>query len=312
MYKIELKNNKNFDAQEGQTIFEASRASGLTLEHSCLAARCKSCIAKVIEGSTEALSDDLVLSPEDRKNGYILTCNTKACTDLKLDIEDLGDVLLSPVKTVPTKIDSIELISPDVVKLVLRTPPNSGIDFLSGQYLNIIKGALKRSYSLANAKRSDGKLEFFIKKYENGLMSQYFFEEAKANDLLRVEGPLGTFFHRKSPLENIVFLGTGTGIAPIKSMLDFFESNPDLVLNKNIYVFNGARYHKDLFWYPQYEGIKVNYIPVLSRQADWAGAKGYVQEVLLAQNLDLTNTQVYACGSNDMIQAAYQLLQTNG
>lgn len=310
--KIQLRNNKIFNADANQTIFEASRVSGLTLAHSCLAARCRSCVAKVLEGCTEKISDDLVLSDEDIKNGYILTCNTRAVSDLKLDIEDL-DNIFSSVKTVPTKIDNLEYINSSVMKVTLRTPPNNRIDFLSGQYLNIIKGSIKRSYSLANTKRNDGKLEFFIKKYENGQMSQYFFEEAKIDDLLRVEGPLGTFFYRKLETESIIFLGTGTGIAPIKSILDDFEGNPSLVKYKKIYVFNGARHQEDLFWRPEYRSIEVKYIPVLSRQhIDWTGPKGYVQEAVVQEKVDLKNSQVYACGSNDMINAAFELLQSNG
>jgi CDP-4-dehydro-6-deoxyglucose reductase len=312
MIKIQLRNNKTFSSDTGQSIFEASKKSGLTLEHSCLAARCRSCVARVLEGRTERLSEDLVLSDEDIKNGYVLTCNSTALSNLKLDIEDLDSVFI-PIKTVPTKIDSIEFMTGSVVRVFLRTPPNNRVDFVSGQYLNIIKGDVKRSYSLANTKRSDGRLEFFIKKYESGQMSQYFFENAKVDDLLRVEGPLGTFFYRKSEIQNIIFLGTGTGIAPIKSILDDFEANPHLVKNKKIYVFNGARHHEDLFWKPEYKSIEVNYIPVLSRQDSvWTGARGYVQEVVVQENIDLSNSQVYACGSNDMINAAFELLQANG
>jgi CDP-4-dehydro-6-deoxyglucose reductase len=108
-------------------------------------------------------------------------------------------------------------------------------------------------------------------------------------------------------------MGTGTGIAPIKSMLDQFEANPKLVKDKNIYVLNGARQQEDLFWKPDYKNFFVRYIAVLSRSANnWTGGKGYVQDVLLQENLDLKNTQVYACGSNNMINSAFEVLTAQG
>lgn len=313
MFKIELKNSKSFICSGDQTIFEAAKIAGLILEHSCLSARCKSCMAKVVEGETIEIGEDLVLSRIDKQKGYILTCNTKPLSDVLLNIDDIDNVDLTHPKTVPSKIDTLEFVNKDVVKLVLRTPPNSSIDFLSGQYVNIIMGSIKRSYSLAAARRSDHKLEFFIKNYKGGVMSNYLFESAKINDVLRLEGPLGTFFYRHSKSKNIVFLATGTGIAPVKSILDQFDGNPDLVANKNIWVLWGARHEEDLFWAPKYQNIKLHFIPVLSRiNPNWEGATGYVQNVLQEHEIDLSDTQVYACGSNDMINSAFKLLAEKG
>ena len=312
MFKISLKNNKTFNCDKDSTIFEAAKQNNINLEHSCLSARCRSCIVKVVSGSTLNKEDELVLTEADRNENFVLSCNAKPTTDLILDIEDLGEITLFEKKIISSKISVIEKLTDDVIKLVLRLPPSSNFNFNSGQYVNIIKGNLTRSYSIANSSDHKNQLEFFIKKYTNGLMSEYFFNEAKINDLLRLEGPIGTFFLRDSSYKNIVFLATGTGIAPIKSILEGLENAHKQYQNKRFWVIVGARYEKDLFWKPNFKNLNIKYIPVLSRKVnDWNGAKGYVQDIALKQQINLETTQVYACGSNNMINSAKELFFKN-
>ena len=310
--KVSLINGKSFECNKNISLFEGAKSAGIILEHSCLSARCKSCLAKVISGETVQIETDLVITDEDRSKGYILTCNTMPISDIKLDIEDIGDITLHEKKILPAKINNIDLISDKIIKLVLRLPPNSNFKFNSGQYVNIIKGNVTRSYSIANCSDGNNKLEFFIKQYQNGLMSEYLFEKAKNNDLLRIEGPLGTFFLRESKFENIVFLATGTGIAPIRSILQGLEKSISHHVNKKFWVIIGARYKEDLFWEPDFKNLNIKYVPVLSKpQNNWSGAKGYVQDIVLNEKIDLENSQVYACGSNDMINSAKELFFKN-
>jgi CDP-4-dehydro-6-deoxyglucose reductase, E3 len=312
MFLIKLKNNKTFTCDKDSTIFEAAKKSNIVLEHSCLSSRCRSCVVKVLSGKTINKEEELVLTEEDKNENFILSCNAKPLSDIELDIEDLGEIKFFEKKIIPSKISVIEKLTDDIIKVILRLPPNSNFNFNSGQYLNIIKGNLTRSYSIANSSDHKNQLEFFIKKYTNGLMSEYFFKEAKINDLLRLEGPLGTFFLRDSTFKNIIFLATGTGIAPIKSILEGLEKSHEQYQNKNLWVFVGARYKEDLFWKPNLDKLNINYIPVLSRQDnDWNGAEGYVQDIVLNQQIDIENSQVYACGSNAMINSAKELFFKN-
>ena len=312
MYKVTLKNNKSFRCDKDTTIFEAAKNNNIILEHSCLSARCRSCIVKVVSGSTIDKEEELVLTEEDKNENFVLSCNAKPTSDLELDIEDLGNILIYEKKIIPSKISVIEKLTDDVLKVTLRIPPNSNFNFNSGQYVNIIKGNLTRSYSIANCSNHNNELEFFIKKYINGLMSEYFFKEAKLNDLLRLEGPIGTFFLRDSSFKNIVFLATGTGIAPIKSILEGLDKSHEQYQNKNFWVIVGARYQEDLFWKPNFKNLNIKYIPVLSRaENDWNGSQGYVQDIVLNQQIDLENSQVYACGSNDMINSGKELCIKN-
>jgi CDP-4-dehydro-6-deoxyglucose reductase len=312
MFQIKLKNNKTFTCDKDSTIFEAAKKSNIVLEHSCLSSRCRSCVVKVLSGKTSNTEEELVLTEEDKNENFVLSCNAKPLSDIELDIEDLGEITLFEKKIIPSKISGIEKLTDDILKIVLRLPPNSNFNFNSGQYVNIIKGNITRSYSIANSSDHKNQLEFFIKNYENGLMSAYLFKEAKINDLLRLEGPIGTFFLRDSSFKNIVFLATGTGIAPIKSILEGLDKSHEQYQNKNFWVIVGARHQEDLFWNPNFKNLNIKYIPVLSRpENDWNGSKGYVQDIVLNQQIDLENTQVYACGSNDMIDSAKELFFKN-
>jgi CDP-4-dehydro-6-deoxyglucose reductase len=316
MYQISLKNGKLFTCEASTTIFDAAKSAGITLEHSCLSARCRSCIVKVSEGTTLDKSDDLVLTTAEKDDNWTLSCNAIPTSDLYLDIEDLGDIRLFDKKIVPAKVQSLRKLNEDVLEVILRLPPNANFGFNSGQYVNIIKGQLKRSYSVANAFQESGILTFYIRKYENGLMSNYWFNEAKENDLLRLEGPLGTFFLRDTQKNNIVFLATGTGIAPVKAILEAVQLDQHKYQDKTFWVFFGSRFLEDEFWNPtQLEMPNVKYIRAVSRHNQMSNPtifNGYVQDALLNNQIDLTDTQVYACGSNEMIKAAKNVCIENG
>ncbi len=313
-YKITLKNGKTFYCGGNSTVLNAAKLAGVELEHSCVKARCRSCVTKVIKGNYRDVIDDMVLSLEEKKN-HLLSCIAVPTSDLILDIEDLNGILRFEKKIVPAKINSLEKLNSSVIEVSLRLPPNTNFGYNPGQYVNISKGSITRSYSISNECTYDGVLKFFIKKYDNGVMSNYWFENAKVNDLLRVEGPLGSFFLRGSDMENIVFMATGTGIAPIKSILENMRKSEKSYSNKNIWLFVGARFENDLFWNPVELGASLNikYIPVLSRASmEWKGEKGYVQNILVKHNIPLAKSQVYACGSNYMIEEAKKLLIENG
>lgn len=313
MFNIYLKNNKSFSCDNHSTIFDAAKKAGIILDHSCLNARCSSCIVKIISGKTINKNEEIILTEKQKKENFVLSCNAKPLSNLKLDVEDLCGIKFYEKKILPAKINSIENINKDVLKIILRLPPNAKFEFNAGQYVNIIKGNLSRAYSIANKPGNNNQLEFIIKKYENGILSKYWFEKSKINDLLRIEGPLGTFFLRDTNYNQIIFLATGTGIAPIKSILENIIENPSKFKKKEFWVFVGMRFIDELLWMPKinYEKTKINFIPVLSRQTDWDGEKGYVQNAVLKQKLELKNSQVYACGSFEMIESAKKLLTEN-
>ena len=313
-HTIRLVNGKQFAAKPDVTLLDAALAAGLTLEHGCRTGRCGSCKTHVTAGQTERIRPDSYLSSSQRQDGWILTCADAARSDGAIEAEDLGALFGISAKTWPARIDLIKLLAPDVCRVVLRLPPNAGLKFLAGQYANIIgRHGPRRSYSMANAPQADGKLEFFIRRVDAGLMSGYWFDEARAGDLLRIDGPHGTFFLRDVAGQDVILLATGTGIAPIKAMLADLASRPAVQLPRTLQLLWGGRVLSDLFWSPDAGLPGLQYTPVLSRaDASWAGARGHVQDVLLRQAPRLDAAQVYACGSPAMLAAAQRSLLAAG
>ena len=312
MFNINLQNDKYFVCNEDETILFAALKENVNLNYSCQDGRCQSCKTKVLKGTSIANKEETGLSLEEKKDGYILTCVRIPTSDLYLEVEDLSEYTLEKTRTIPAKVDSLHQISTDVIALHLRIPPNTNFKYLPGQYVDIVKGDYKRSYSIAN-NGSSANLVFYIKNYPQGRFSQYLFNEAKLNDLLRIEGPFGTFFYRKTQKKNIIFLATGTGIAPVKAMLEEMNSNVADIQDKQIYLFFGGRTQKDLFWKPEFGDLKIDFIPVLSKiDGDWMGEKGYIQDVLISKSIDLSDAIVYACGSENMIKDSNRLLIQHG
>lgn len=313
MLSVTLTNATKFEGQCGKSILESARQQGTALEHSCRTGRCGVCKARVISGETEVLQSEESLSKQDIADGFILTCCREAITDLQLDIEDLGALGNIQTRTLPCRIYSLQPLSDDVVEVVLRTPPASRLEYLPGQYVNMIgKDGLRRSYSIANAPREDGRITLQIRKIRQGKMSQYWFEEAKTNDLLRMEGPLGTFCLRNSNASQLILLATGTGIAPVKAMLEQLATTPEDNTYSHIHLYWGGRTERDIYWQPVFESLPLTFTPVLSRAPDWQGRKGYVQQAFIDNDHDLSNSVVYACGSEAMIHSAHMQLVAAG
>jgi CDP-4-dehydro-6-deoxyglucose reductase len=164
---------------------------------------------------------------------------------------------------------------------------------------------LRRSYSVANAGTVLQQIELHVRQVHVGEMSHYWFDQAKPNDLLRLNGPLGTFVLRDTVGLDLLLLATGTGIAPIKAMVEGLVTAPAARLPRSVTVYWGGRTAPDLYWDPATLAIHHRFVPVLSRaDAGWTGARGHVQQAVLATIPDLGNAAVYACGSYAMIQSA--------
>jgi len=254
------------------------------------------------------------LSAQELAAGWVLTCARAAETDVKLDVEDLGGIQLPQPKTLPCRIAELSRLAPDVLHVKLRLPPGATFSFIPGQYIDVIgPNGIRRSYSLANASFADKWLELHVRAVPGGAMSDYWFHHAKPNDLLRLNGPLGTFFLRESANLDVYFLATGTGMAPVKAMLESLQHVPPDQQPQSVTLLWGGRQPQDFYFNATAIPAKQRLVPVLSRPSEgWAGAKGYVQDVLLSMAPDLTRASVYACGSEAMIQRAKQALSNAG
>ena len=305
---------KRFSAQPGETLLDAAFRSGILLEHSCRTGRCSSCKAQVMTGATIALHDETGLSPAEREAGWILSCVRSATSDVHLDAQDLGALPLFPARTWPCRVQALQRMSANVLIVTLRLPPASEFNFHPGQYVDVIgPGGLRRSYSVANAPSADKLIELHVRQVDGGAMSAYWFDQARVNDLLRLQGPRGTFFLRDMAGTDLVFLATGTGIAPVKAMLDGLRIVPKTEQPASISIYWGGRTREDLYWHPAVTELGLRFVPVLSRaDVTWKGERGYVQNVLLSDRADTSNMLVFACGSDAMIHSANEQLRAAG
>lgn len=319
MPHITLSNGTAFDAEHGVSILDAALAKGIVLEHSCRTGRCGSCKARVTHGQTSALRVPVGLTPQESEHGWVLTCTHEALSDVRLDIEDLSALAGIETRVTPARIDSIERLAEDVVRVQLRLPPRSPFKFLPGQYVDVTSPAgVKRSYSIASAAATPERVELQVRRVDGGQLSAYWFGQARVNDLLRFNGPRGTFFLRPVAGLDLIFLATGTGIAPILSMLQQLADMSADERPRSVTLYWGGRHRADHYLDPRpiYTGMR--YVPVMSRgDADWNGARGHVQDVLaheIAHGIApvLSGSMVYACGSEAMIHGASRLLMELG
>ena len=313
MFSITTTSGVSFPQLEQDTILNAAGKSGVALAYSCRTGRCSTCKCKVISGDTVSLVDEVGLTQKEKDSGWILSCTRSATSNLEIEIDDLGDLILPKPALFPCRVSSIDRVSKHVVRVSLRLPPTSRFNILPGQYVDIIgHSGIRRSYSVANHV-TDNILEFHVGEVDGGCLSDYWFREAKMNDLLRLNGPLGTFFLRSIKDQDVVFLATGTGIAPIKAMIESItllapEEHPN-----SLTVFWGGRTLDDLYFDPSANHKLIRYVPVLSRSAaDWGGQQGYVQDAFLNEDPELSNCVVYACGSEKMIRSSFEILLKSG
>lgn len=315
MPTVLLEQGGSFQTLEDESLLDAALRHGVNLPYSCRTGRCNTCRCRLVEGQTSLRHDELGLTDAEKQAGWILSCARRAVTDVVVQAQDLGMTVLPPRKTMPCRIDALSLCAPDVMRVLLRLPPSSDFAFLPGQYIEIIgPQGLRRSYSIANSTAQGRQLELHIRAVQQGVLSRYWFEQAKVGDLLRLYGPLGTFFMRPAANWDVIFLATGTGIAPVKAMLEaliLVEGVPQQI--RSVSVYWGGRTLSDLYWpgLSDYNGIR--YVPVLSRaDASWPGERGHVQDCALQDFVRFDQTVVYACGSEAMIRSAFSALSQAG
>ena len=291
--------NKIFPFIEGMTILDSAIDNGINFAYSCKTGRCGICKTTLIKGEIEEIRNQTALIGGTNKEFLSCCCIPK--TDITIDAKDLS--VLRDIKKVlvPAKINTLELLSKDIIKIDLRLPPVNSLNFIEGQYIDLIgPNGIKRSYSIASKKDSD-LISLIIKRVDKGVFSEYLFNKAKANDLLRIEGPKGTFFVRDLS-KHLIFLATGTGIAPIISILESIDSNENYKQNRNITLIWGNRDPENFFWEPDFVNIQIDFVSLISQvNNNWNQGFGYVQDFLFQSVKNINDSDIYAAGSNDMI-----------
>jgi len=300
MYKIEIQPaGVSFESEKN--ILEEALNHAIPLEYSCKTGECGTCNADIISGEVENEHGELIT------NGTILTCQSKAMSDLILKANYYPELIHIKQKTVPCKVASFEYRTDDIVVINFRFPPTAKFDYLPGQYIDLSYKGIKRSYSIANAKTETGELELHIRKVPNGKMSEQLFGQLKENQLMRLEGPKGTFFVREGE-KPLVLIATGTGIAPIKAIVEELLAKED---NRAVDIFWGMQFAREIYCDELIELSKqnkhINFTPVLSKELSKGGISGYVQSAVIDKFNSLEGKVVYACGSINMIEDSRKL-----
>lgn len=298
--KIHFEKHIIENCEPSKTIFSSIKDEGFTIKHSCLSGRCSECKVRVVSGNFEMPGSQEGLTDKEVKEGYCLSCITRPLSDLELEEISYIDGVLPEVKTIPAKISLLEFLSEDVVRLTLRTPPNKSLEFLAGQYVDLSVKDIKRSYSISSTP-SDSKIELLIKNYTGGQFSNYLFNEAKVDDLLRIEGPKGTYILPKDIPQNLVFISTGTGIAPNLSLIKS-ALKEGRIQSSQITLIHGQRTAKEHIYSIEDTLNEIEIIKCISRESVEGYVQGYVQDALKGLDLNIKNSLVFACGNPQMIK----------
>jgi CDP-4-dehydro-6-deoxyglucose reductase len=273
----------------------------------------------VISGKTEYDIDALQgLATIEHEAGKTLFCQARATSDLEIKVREIVRDSDIEIKTLPCRVEKMELITHDVMKLLLKLPETERLQFLAGQYLEIIlKDGKRRAYSIANAPHDDAYIELHIRHVPDGHFGDFVFDGLKEKDLMRIQGPLGSYYLREDSDRPIILMGGGTGFAPLKGMLEHvFYTGTD----RKIHLFCGVRAKRDLYmhtmvqqWLKQHKNLK--YTPVLSeprKEDDWQGETGFVHESVVKHYPDLSGFDVYLSGPPPMVKAGMELFYEKG
>lgn len=311
-YRISLQPGGDaFDAADDQTVLEAALGAGLLLPHSCRDGACGACKGKVVQGTVDhGKSSASALSPAEQSEGYALFCCAKALSDLVIEARNVTRANDIPVKKMPTRVQKLQRLAEDVMLIDLKLPASEAFRFHAGQYIDILLAdGQRRSFSIANAPHDASHIELHVRRIDGGRFTGHVFAGMKEKEILRCEGPLGSFWLREDSQRPIVMVAGGTGFAPIKGMIEHAIHSG---LQRPITLYWGARNRAGLYldelarsWETALPGLR--YIPVLSDAADddaWNGRRGLVHQAVLDDFADLSGHEVYACGAPAMIDAA--------
>lgn len=302
---------QHFPADPDQTVLEAALAAGLVIPYGCRDGACGACKGKVISGEVQ-LGDITpgALSDTDREAGLTLFCSARPRSDLVIEARNVSRAGDIPVKKLPCRVQKLVRAADDVMILEAKLPASETFRFRAGQYIDfLLPDGRRRSFSIANAPHEGDHLELHIRLVPGGSFTERVFKDMKEREILRFEGPLGTFGLNEASDRPVVMLAGGTGFAPIKGLI---KHAIHIGLQRPITLYWGARHRSGLYMDAlarSWEGILpgFRYIPVLSETSPvdaWEGRTGLVHEVLMQDLPDLSGHEVYACGAPAMIDAA--------
>ena len=305
---------RTFSVDRDEPILSAAIRQGVGLPYGCKDGACGSCKSKLIEGRViHGVHQSKALSAEEEAAGWILTCQAAAQTDVVVEARTVPGAGEFPIRKMPSRVTTIVRPAPDVAILQMQLPANDRLQYHAGQYVEfILRDGSRRSYSMANAPHTqDDKpgIELHLRHLPGGKFTDHVFTAMKEKDILRMEGPFGSFFLREDSDKPMILLASGTGFAPIKAIIEHLQHTKS---ERRAELYWGCRGKADIYlhdWALNAAATMPNlhYIPVLSEpkpEDGWTGRTGFVHHAVMHDHPSLMNHQVYACGVPIMVESA--------
>lgn len=314
-FKITIKPaDATFDVARDEAILTGAIRAGVGLPYGCRDGACGSCKSRLLEGRVIHGAHQLkALSVAEEEAGFILPCCAAPQTDCVVEARSVPGAGENPILKMPARVSTLERVAPDVVVMRLQLPANMVLKYRAGQYVEfILRDGARRSYSMANAPHTLGEpaqIELHLRHMPGGRFTDHVFAAMKEKEILRLEGPFGSFFLREDSDKPLILLASGTGFAPIKAIVQQLQH---LGSQRPAVLYWGCRRKADLYqhgWCLQAaaEMPNLRYVPVLSEPTPedaWSGRTGFVHQAVMADWPDLSGHQVYACGVPVMVDSA--------
>jgi len=305
---------RSFTVERDERILAAAIRQGIGLPYGCRDGACGSCKSRLLEGRViHGAHQQKALSADEEAAGFILTCCATPQSDCVVEARSVPGSGDFPILKLPSRVLSIDKPCADVAVLKLQLPANQNLQYRAGQYVEfILRDGARRSYSMANAPHLLGTppaIELHIRHMPGGKFTDHVFGAMKEKDILRVEGPFGSFFLREASDKPLVLLASGTGFAPIKALIEHMEFKG---ITRPAVLYWGCRSKADLYLHEWAEAAaarlpQLHYVPVLSEpkpEDGWTGRTGFVHQAVMADLPDLSGHQGYACGAPVMVESA--------
>jgi len=305
---------RTFSVDQDEALLAAAIRQGIGLPYGCKDGACGSCKCKKLEGTVVHGTHQLkALSPEEEANGFILTCCGIAHSDVVIESRQVTDESAFPVKKMPVRVISLVRASHDVMVLRLQLPTSDVFKYHAGQYVEfLLRDGDRRAYSMANAPHTQAdspSVELHIRHMPGGKFTEHVFGAMKEKEILRVEGPYGSFFLREDSNKPMVLLASGSGFAPIKALIEHMQFKG---ITRPAVLYWGGRRPADLYMHDWVQARvaempNLKYIPVVSDalpEDQWSGRTGFVHKAVLEDFPDLSAHQVYACGAPIVVDSA--------
>ncbi|MFA6615757.1 MAG: CDP-6-deoxy-delta-3,4-glucoseen reductase [Hydrogenophaga sp.] len=305
---------RSFSSSPEETILAAGIRQGVGLPYGCKDGACGSCKCKLVSGQvTHGPHQSKALSAEEEAAGYILTCCGTAQSDVVIESRQVTEEGAYPIKKMPVRVNSLTRASHDVIVLQLQLPAADTFKYHAGQYVEfILRDGDRRSYSMANAPHTQAQgphVELHIRHMPGGKFTDHVFGAMKEKDILRVEGPYGSFFLREDSDKPVILLASGTGFAPVKAIIEHMRFAG---ITRPTTLYWGGRRPADLYqdaWVREQAAAMphLTYVPVVSDalpEDGWTGRTGFVHLAVLQDHPDLSGHEVYACGAPIVVESA--------